>query len=164
MAIRFYVSTSSSGLSVRTIILAVDGSPNAKKAADIAMLVAKNQDASLKVLAVNQVKREPTDIAGESEVLGQRGQNQKQDKGLVALEKAVEDTVEAAKRQGLKVDGKVFDTQGSVVEVILEYQESQKGDLIVLGTRGLGGFRRMLMGSVSSGVATHANCSVLVVR
>ena len=41
---------------------------------------------------------------------------------------------------------------------------AEKIDLIVMGTRGMGGFKKMLLGSVSSGVVTHAQCTVLVVR
>jgi nucleotide-binding universal stress UspA family protein len=37
-------------------------------------------------------------------------------------------------------------------------------DLVVLGARGLGGVRRLLLGSVSEAVLTHAACSVLIVR
>jgi nucleotide-binding universal stress UspA family protein len=37
-------------------------------------------------------------------------------------------------------------------------------DLIVTGSRGLGGIRRALMGSVSESVVHHASCPVLVVR
>ena len=37
-------------------------------------------------------------------------------------------------------------------------------DLVVLGARGLGGIRRLLLGSVSEAVLTHATCSVLIVR
>jgi nucleotide-binding universal stress UspA family protein len=42
--------------------------------------------------------------------------------------------------------------------------ESRKGDLIVVGSRGLGGFKRLLLGSVSSALVHHAPCPVLVVR
>ena len=40
---------------------------------------------------------------------------------------------------------------------------SEGADMIVLGRRGMGGFVRLLMGSVSSQVAQHAQCPVLIV-
>jgi nucleotide-binding universal stress UspA family protein len=39
-----------------------------------------------------------------------------------------------------------------------------RGGLIVMGSRGLGGIRRALMGSISDSVVRHAHCPVLVVR
>ena len=42
--------------------------------------------------------------------------------------------------------------------------EELGADLVVLGSRGLGGIRRALMGSVSDSVVRNAHCSVLVVR
>jgi len=53
---------------------------------------------------------------------------------------------------------------GSAVQAIIECAENRKFDLIVMGTRGLSAFRKALLGSVSSGVVSHATCSVLVVR
>jgi nucleotide-binding universal stress UspA family protein len=41
---------------------------------------------------------------------------------------------------------------------------SQHADLVVVGSRGMGGIRGMLLGSVSEQVVRHANCSVVVVR
>ncbi len=41
---------------------------------------------------------------------------------------------------------------------------SEKADLLVVGSRGLGGFRSLLLGSVAEQVIRHASCSVLVVR
>lgn len=43
-------------------------------------------------------------------------------------------------------------------------QHSRSCDLLVLGTRGLGGFSGLLLGSVSSYCTHHASCSVVVVR
>ncbi|HEX5084219.1 MAG TPA: universal stress protein [Blastocatellia bacterium] len=53
---------------------------------------------------------------------------------------------------------------GSPKEVILDESESWDADLIVLGSHGYGGWRRFLLGSVSHAVATHAHCSVEIVR
>ncbi len=53
---------------------------------------------------------------------------------------------------------------GDAREVILDEASSWKADLIVLGSRGLGGFKRFLLGSVALGVLTHASCSVRIVR
>jgi universal stress protein E len=47
---------------------------------------------------------------------------------------------------------------------ILEAAGRERSDLVVVGSRGLSGVARVLLGSVSEYVATHAHCSVLVVR
>jgi len=49
-------------------------------------------------------------------------------------------------------------------EEIVVLAEELGADLVVLGSRGLGGMRRTLIGSVSDSVVRHAHCPVLVVR
>lgn len=53
---------------------------------------------------------------------------------------------------------------GDPRELILDTAKAWPADLIVLGSHGLGGFDRFLMGSVSESMAVHAHCSVEVVR
>jgi len=53
---------------------------------------------------------------------------------------------------------------GDAREVILDEAARWGADLIVLGSRGLGGFKRFLLGSVAQGVASYAPCSVEVIR
>jgi nucleotide-binding universal stress UspA family protein len=53
---------------------------------------------------------------------------------------------------------------GAVALEIVALAEELGADLIVMGSRGLGGVRRALMGSVSDSVVRHAHCPVLVVR
>ena len=53
---------------------------------------------------------------------------------------------------------------GGPVEEIVALAEETGAGLILLGSRGLGGVGRALMGSVSEFVARHAHCPVLVVR
>ncbi|MGV8896302.1 MAG: universal stress protein [Rhodoglobus sp.] len=52
--------------------------------------------------------------------------------------------------------------EGLPVRVLLD--ESKRAEMLVLGSRGHGGFVGMLMGSVSSACAQHAHCPVLIVR
>jgi nucleotide-binding universal stress UspA family protein len=53
---------------------------------------------------------------------------------------------------------------GRARDVILDEAEAWGADLIVLGSHGYSGWQRFLLGSVSHAVATHAHCSVEVVR
>ena len=62
----------------------------------------------------------------------------------------------------LKITGEVI--QGSPRQVIVEEAESWGADLIVVGSRGLGAWNRLLLGSVSNAVVHHAKCSVEIVR
>jgi len=47
---------------------------------------------------------------------------------------------------------------------IIQFAEKEKIDLIVIGTRGRTGFKKVLLGSVASGVVTYAHCPVMVVK
>ncbi len=53
---------------------------------------------------------------------------------------------------------------GRAPDVILDEAEKWNADLIVLGSHGYRGLKRFLLGSVSQAVATHAPCSVEIVR
>ena len=53
---------------------------------------------------------------------------------------------------------------GNPAEMIMKVASKQHADLIVMGAKGLGAIARFLLGSVSTRVVQHANCSVLVVR
>ena len=52
----------------------------------------------------------------------------------------------------------------SAVSTMLDYAEEQKIDLIGVGTRGRSGIKKMLLGSIASGLVTYASCPVLVVK
>ena len=54
--------------------------------------------------------------------------------------------------------------RGDPKSVILDHAEKWPADLIILGSHGLKGMSRFLMGSVSDAVARHAACSVQIVR
>ena len=52
----------------------------------------------------------------------------------------------------------------SITESLISYAESHNVDLIIIGSRGLGGFKKLLLGSVASGVSQHSKCPVLIVK
>ena len=53
---------------------------------------------------------------------------------------------------------------GDARDVVLEVAEEQHADLIVVGSHGYGGFKRLMLGSVADGITRHAKIPVLVVR
>lgn len=70
-------------------------------------------------------------------------------------------TAEAARRRpGIEVVGRTLD--GSAVSVLCE--QSKTARMVVLGSRGLGGFTGLFVGSASVAVAAHAHCPVVVIR
>jgi nucleotide-binding universal stress UspA family protein len=78
-----------------------------------------------------------------------------------AVKDAVE-RIESGKTSRLEITTKII--SGSAREMILDEAERWDADLIVLGSHGYRGWRRFLLGSVSHAVATHAHCSVEIVR
>ncbi len=80
--------------------------------------------------------------------------------GAEALIRTAVERLGSAK--GLEVSSEIL--TGSPKRVIIEAAEAWGADLIVVGSRGLGGWSRFLLGSVSLAVASHARCSVLIAR
>jgi nucleotide-binding universal stress UspA family protein len=52
----------------------------------------------------------------------------------------------------------------SVTGSIVQYAQRENIGLILVGTRGRSAFKRLLLGSIASGIVTHAHCPVMVVR
>jgi len=71
-------------------------------------------------------------------------------------------TAETLKQKGLTVDSAVRD--GDARSVIVDEARNWPADLIVLGSHGYTGIKRLLLGSVALSVVSHAPCSVEVVR
>jgi nucleotide-binding universal stress UspA family protein len=72
--------------------------------------------------------------------------------------KCLEDVVTAVERPGVEVETTV--RQGQPAQVLLD--EAREADLLVVGSRGLGGFRGLLLGSVSQQCAQHSPCPVTI--
>jgi nucleotide-binding universal stress UspA family protein len=85
---------------------------------------------------------------------------------IKSLRRSAEDTVgdaldEVRETVGdIEVSTRV--TEGQAAGVLID--ASKDADLLVIGSRGLGGFRDLLLGSVSEQCANHAACPVVIVR
>jgi nucleotide-binding universal stress UspA family protein len=147
----------------RHILLATDGSDRAQKAAQFAVDLAKGFATSLTVLNVSTdlssiaLPSEVEAILKEEAMLEQHSPALHADSAL----KLVRDTVGAiASKAGVYCS--YFQTSGDPYDAIVRFASEKHHDLIVVGSRGLGGFEEMLTGSVSNSVAHHAACPVLV--
>ncbi len=74
----------------------------------------------------------------------------------------VERIAKQLRTAGFKVNTAV--EVGDIRETIIDSAAEWQADLVVVGSRGQGGIRRLLLGSVAEFVARHAKCSVELVR
>ncbi len=69
-----------------------------------------------------------------------------------------------AQREDVELRTEIVEGSASVEGSIVDFAENEGASLIVVGTRGKSGFKRLLLGSVASGVITYAHCPVMVVK
>jgi nucleotide-binding universal stress UspA family protein len=140
---------------MQTIVVGTDGSPNAESAVRRATEIAKGSGGVLHLVTAypdiptygedisSSAKRDPINLRDVAESVAARAEREVEAEGLEVVTHARE---------------------GDPAHVILEVADDQNADLIVVGARGLTGFRRFLLGSVSSKLAHHAHCSLMIVR
>jgi nucleotide-binding universal stress UspA family protein len=68
-----------------------------------------------------------------------------------------------AKKERVHITTKVL-SDGSAVKSIVDFASKKNIGLIVMGTRGRTKFKKLILGSVASGVISHARCPVMVVK
>ena len=150
------------GHDFKRLLVAVDGSDYAKKAIKVAVTLCKAVNAELVAFHAIPVPR--YSFTAEAGGMYPFPLNQYFASARKEAQGLVDDAVALAKNSGVQATGLVADPTYSIVEAIVQAAISHDIDLIVLGSRGLSGFKKLLIGSVSSAVVNHAHCSVLVVR
>ena len=145
------------------MLVSTDGSENANRAVKAAISIASQYRAELVIVhVVSEIV--PYSYAPLGVPTPPTDYSQFFQSAETAGKKVVEAAVAEATAQSVRATGLIQTTASSIVETILDAAEKEKVGLIVVGTRGLGGFKKLVLGSVSSGVVSHARCSVLVVR
>jgi len=136
------------------IVVGVDGSGHSRKALETAAAEAAAHGVPLTVLVIHQAVR---DVYGSASHYGDDAALT--EKAKEAAQAETDQVLAAAGSQPTSVT--VTAVHGLPVDELVKASEG--ADMIVLGRRGMGGFVRLLMGSVSSQVAQHAQCPVLIV-
>jgi EmrB/QacA subfamily drug resistance transporter len=148
---------------IRRILVAVDGSQNGERAAERAIQFAKDYAAELIVLRVvktpvSYLPATPTGGGGTS-VIREYYQYAEKD-----AREYVDRVVAKAREEGAEVRGEVVRTTASPASAIVGRARAEQVDLIIIGSRGLDRPRRLLLGSVSAGVAANPQIATLVVK
>jgi nucleotide-binding universal stress UspA family protein len=136
------------------VVVGVDGSAGADEALRFAATEASLRGAKLRVVCAWEV---PAAVYA-----GAWGLGADQEAGFGDAAQEVADSARGlAARLEPKLEVESHVARGQPADVLVN--ESQDADLLVVGSRGLGGFKRLLLGSVSQQVAHHAACPVVIV-
>jgi nucleotide-binding universal stress UspA family protein len=139
----------------RSIVVGIDGSEPAVEAVRQATDMASREGARLHLVTAYrdpQILRERMPGGAHTETIDLR------EVAESVLQRAARDV------QSKGVEVQTHARQGHPAEVIIDVANQEQADLIVVGSRGLTGIKRYLLGSVSSEVSHHAHCSVMIVR
>jgi len=123
----------------KNILIGTDGSQYSKAAASEAIGIAKRCGSRLFVISVA-----PSDVA------------------MISAQDNVKKVVDKAEMEGIETASIV--TKGEPYEAVVEAAKQKKADLIVMGSHGRTGLKRLLMGSVTERVIGHSESAVLVVK
>ena len=142
------------------ILAAVDGSRGARLALDEALKIAKASGGE--VVAVFVVEHAPQLVDVGAVYLSEQGANA----ALVDAATAALDEARALFReQGVNGSARAVDAYGDrIAEVLSRTADECEADLIVMGTQGRHGVRRVLLGSVAEALLRTAQVPVLLVR
>ncbi|MBP2629791.1 MAG: UspA protein [Firmicutes bacterium] len=136
----------------KRILVPVDGSDSSDRAIDQAIYLAEICEAKIDFIYVANINQLAINACLSDAILEAVTKA-----GNVILDRALAKVPENIKAEG-------FSETGSPAIVILDVAENENSDLIVMGSRGLGVVKGVLLGSVSQHLVEQAKCPVMVVK
>jgi nucleotide-binding universal stress UspA family protein len=139
-------------LNYTKILVCCDGSKYSENAIKQACDLAKRYNSEVTLIHV-------VDKTHKSDILAGNEYTQ-------ILRKYAKETLEKAQKTTKKegIDPKIVTKEGNVANEIIKYSKDYDIDLIVVGSKGLGAVLKFFLGSISSKIANHSLCSVLIVK
>ena len=144
-------------MSYKSILVGFDGSEQSKKALKKGIELAKIMGSELHIVGVVR----PFQFAAVDFILPEEIEAYEKEE-IYKEEKYLKEAFEIAKEHGIEAKTKVL--EGEPVEELMSYADTNGCDLIIVGHRGVGGFKRMILGTTAGNLVKYANQSVLVVK
>ncbi len=136
------------------ILLAVDGSDHALHAARIAAEMARGMKPKEFRIVVSYDAIPP--------YLGEPNMQLAIDSRKLEAEEVLAAAIKEVGEIPAEIHTEII--EGNSAEAIINVAETRKSEIIIMGSRGLGGLAGLLLGSTSQKVVAHAHCPVLIVR
>ena len=146
------------------ILLAVNGSEASGHAAKAVAGLPWPDATEVRVLSAVELHLGFFRAAFEIPALDPTHLQPQKEEAMQRAQQAIRAALETLEPAGVKLSESLSVLLEAPKQIILEEAEQWGADLIVLGSHGLRGVSRFLMGSTSEAVATHAKCSVMIVR
>ena len=137
------------------VLVPVDGSDNSLRALDAALLLSEKIGAE--VTAIHVMEDIPILHIQSEKLLRELVDAYKKE-----TQQILSKCSDIATRKGLSITTKLL--QGNVGSTILDFCEREKYDVIIMGSRGMGKFKELVLGSVSNKVVHHSSCPVMIIR
>ena len=137
------------------ILVPVDGSENSLRALDHAIYLAKKTGAN--TTAMNVIENPPTVYVASQKLLNDL---------LAKFREESANILDKCKQIAEKSDVKIETVigEGDAASNIIGYAQKEDFDTIIIGRRGLGRFKEMVLGSISSNVLHHSKSTVMIVK
>ena len=137
------------------VLVPVDGSNNSYRALDAALLLSEKLSSNITV--VNVMEQVPITHIESEKLLSELLEAYRKEN-----EEILSKSSKIATEKGLSI--KTLLLQGNPASVILDYCKKENFDLVIMGSRGMGKFKQLILGSVSSKIVHHCQCAVLLIR
>jgi nucleotide-binding universal stress UspA family protein len=139
------------------ILVAIDGSKESMNAARYAVGLAKKDRARVIALTAMRLPSLYGWYPADSPYTWQKKYAKERKKWFEKIERL-------AKDNNVKIQTEIVESTMSAQGTIVKYAEEHNLEVVVVGTRGMSGFAKQLLGSTALGVVTYAHCTVIVVK
>ena len=137
------------------ILVPVDGLDNSYRALESALVLSEKLGSIISV--VNVMEQVPITHIESEKLLSELLEAYKKEN-----QEILSKCSDIARQKGIAI--KTVLLQGNPAPVILDYSKKENFDLVIMGSRGMGKFKELIIGSVSSKIVHHSPCAIMIIR